>query len=165
PDKIAFQNVPTKVFKGTKMPVKAVVTDPESPVMKGQMFFGALQEGKLPKDAKPIEARRLSKDEDIWTAELPLPDVKTPAALDLTAQFTNAAGLTATQSIKVEVVDPPPPSGTVAGKVVEGDRPQAKQDVKLADDKEVKATAKTNDKGEFLFENVKPGPYKVLCQK
>jgi hypothetical protein len=162
PDKIAFQ-MPSKVIKGTKVAVKAQVQDPESPIVKGQFFFGAVKDGKLVADGEPVEARKLSKDEDVWTAALALPDGK--KAVELAAQFTNAAGLTATQSIKLEVVEPPPPSGTIKGKVVAGDRPQAGLEVQLREEKDTKATTKTGPKGEFSFENVKPGPYKIFVQQ
>ncbi len=163
PEKIEFLPPYAKVVKGEKMLVKAKVIDPESPVVKGQLFFGTLKDGKLPPEAVPVDARLLNRDEDVWVADLPLPEGK--KSLDLTAQFTNAAGLTATQTIKVEVVDPPPPAGIVKGKVVAGDLAQAGVEVQLKDEKEVKATTKTNPKGEFLFENVKPGPYNVFAQR
>lgn len=163
PEKIEFLSPVAKVVKGDKMTVKAKVIDPESPVVKGQLFFGAIKDGKLPPDAVPVDARPQSKDDDIWIADLPLPEGK--KSLELTAQFTNAAGLTATQSIKVEVVDPPPPTGKVSGKIVAGNLPQAKLEVQLKDEKEAKAMTKTNDKGEFSFENVKPGTYNVFAQR
>jgi hypothetical protein len=163
PDKIEFLPPVTKVIKGEKVLVKAKVSDPESPIVKGQLFFGTLKDGKLPPEAVLVDARPQGRDDDIWIADMPLPEGK--KSLDLTAQFTNAAGLTATQSIKVEVVDPPPPLGTVKGIVKAGDLAQAGVEVLLKDEKEVKATTKTGPKGEFLFENVKPGPYNVLAQR
>ena len=55
------------------------------------------------------------------------------------------------------------PAGRVSGG---GDRAQAGLDVQLKDEKGmVKGTAKSNDKGEFSFENVPPGPYKVSSMK
>src|SRR5262249_34325468 len=53
PEKIDFQPGITKVVKGEKMLVKAKVHDPESPIVKGRLFFGAVIDGKLPPDAVP----------------------------------------------------------------------------------------------------------------
>jgi ribosome-interacting GTPase 1 len=87
--------------------------------------------------------------------------------VDITVRFTNGVGASDTKSAKVELVDPPPPSGTIKGKVLEGGRPQAGLKVALTDEKGATAidAKKSNDKGEFVFENVKPGTYKVASTK
>src|SRR5262249_53256874 len=154
PERIVFRDVPPKLIKGSPLPVKALVYDPDSPIVRGVFFVGLLKDGKLPPDVKPVDARKLNAEDEIWAAELPLP--KDQKSVDIRAQFTNAAGQTATQSVKVELVDPMGPVGTIKGKVVENDRTQPGLEVALSDGKEIKATVKTDPKGEFSFENVKP---------
>src|SRR5205807_1462223 len=59
--------------------------------------------------------------------------------------------------------------GKIIGRVLQGDRPQAKVTVSLKDAKDpkaaVKATAITDAKGQYVFENVDPGPYTVSAEK
>jgi hypothetical protein len=164
PEKIKFGELPKKVVKGKGLPVTATATDPESGISQAVFFLGALKDGKPPMEVVLVKGRRLADEPTVWAADLPLPpDKKGP--VEITVQFTNGAGLTATETQKVELTDAVP-VGHIKGKVVEGDRPQAGVDVVLKNDKaEVKGTTKTNDKGEFSFENVMPGAYKVSSAK
>jgi hypothetical protein len=90
-----------------------------------------------------------------------LPDAK---RLNLGVRFTNALGMSADKVVELELADPPEPkkTGTIKGLLVQGinEIPQKKLPVKLSDAKgmEVK-TVDTNDKGEFVFEDVAPGKY------
>lgn len=164
PENIDFLAFPRKVVKGKPLNVQATAADPESGVVKAEFFLAATKDGKLPADATPLPALPPAAGGSAWAAALPLPADK--KVVDITVRFTNGAGVSDTKSAKVELVDPPP-SGTIKGKVLEGNRPQAGLNVALTDEKGATAidAKKSNDKGEFLFENVKPGTYKVASTK
>jgi len=163
PERLEFRNFPKKVVKGKPLTVQAAATDVESGIVRAAFFLAVPgKDGKLPADAAPIAAVTTDGGAT-WAAPLALPPDKKQH--DVTVLFTNGAGLTETAQIKVDLVEPVP-VGHVKGKVTEGDRPQPMLKVALADDKgNAVDTKTTNAKGEFLFENIKPGPYKVSCSK
>jgi hypothetical protein len=170
PDKIVFNRLPAKHIKGKPLPVRVTTSDPETTIQKVVFFLGKPgEDGKMPPEAPKIPAERqeslgLFVTND-WLGALPLPADK-KGEIFITAQVTNQAGLTSLQTQKVELVDPPPPLGTIEGKVTLGERAQPKLSVKLADaEGKLKGTATTDDAGKFKFEKLPPGKYTVSAAR
>src|SRR5262249_55315916 len=181
---IEFGKFPAKHVKGKPLPVLARATDPETDVAKAVFFLGKpTDDGKIPPDAVKVDGVRSLTDPTAWTAELPLPPEKR-GELTVGVVFFNRVGLSTLQVQKVELVDAPPPSGTIVGRVKVGEIPQSGAVVVLknAEGKEI-ATAKSAEEpppappgakpdpkpkpkvGEFKFENVPPGVYTVSAAK
>jgi hypothetical protein len=170
PEGVQFINFPAKLPRGAVLPVRALGSDPESGI-KQVVFFGGrpLPDGKLPPGTTPVAGERVDKDQ--WGASLPVAtDKKGP--VEVTVQFTNGAGLTTTETVVIQLVDPPAEAkekgkgASIAGSVSEGDRPQPNLPVWLFDDKSaVRDMVRTDDWGQFLFKDVPPGSYRVVATK
>ncbi len=157
-----FVQLPTRHVKGTLLTLKAKAEDPETSIKQAVFFVGEpAPDGKLP-DLKAKGS--FDKKEGLWTAKVPIPD-KT-GVIQIGVQFENETGVAATETQKIELIDPPAPTGTISGVVELGGRGQAKLVVSLRDaDGKEKGSDVTNEKGEFKFENVAPGTYRVLSSK
>ena len=149
--------------RGTPLPVSVTASDAETtPITKVEFVLGKPgPDGKIPPEAPKVEATLIK---DRWVAELPMPaDKKGP--MEVTAVVLNAVGLESTKTTRIELVDKKL-VGKIAVKVERGGRPQPDTPVLLRDAKnEEKAAGRTNAKGEYLFEELPPGFYKVASAK
>jgi hypothetical protein len=141
------------------------------PLPPGKAAVGV--RGPLPEAKADTRTRPLPVDDArpaAYTAALLMPDQKGPVTVG--ARFTNRVGLTEEVVAEVMVVDPPT-TGSVKGRVVQGstpERPQPGLEVVLSEegakpDAAPVATAKTNDRGEFVMKDIKPGKYVVRSTK
>jgi hypothetical protein len=155
---------PRQLVRGQPLRVQATASA-LSPIQAARFFLGKPVAGKdePPPMTEVIDGEPVSNDRIAWTAALDLkPDTKGPVYVS--AQAVSAVGLSAVDTVKIELVDPPAPAttGTIKGIVTEGGRPQPRLKVVLQDSTgKAKDEVKTNDKGEFEFKDVAPGNYQV----
>ncbi len=164
PQDLAFVDFPKQLPRGKPLPVKAIARDPDSDIEKVIFFLGKPSpDGKLPPNVVP--GKRAGQDE--WVAALDAPtDQK--GKLEVTVQATNGAKLTASDTVKIELVDAGPvvKLGTIEGDVVQGERPQPGIVVTLVDGNgAIKDTGATDKKGHYKFKDVLPGTYRVTAVK
>jgi hypothetical protein len=176
-----------RLARGKLLTLVATGVDEESGIAEAAFFLGKVSaEGKVP--GEPVAVRRPEVDKKTgelafkkeFEARAELPGVtEKPGTLDVAVQFTNGAGMKSFGELKIILVDEDKKSdgkkgagdgkaklGSVAGTVSEGERPQKGLVVSLRDIKgaEVKATTKTDAKGNYLFADVPPGPYRVFSE-
>jgi hypothetical protein len=172
PEDIHFLESPKKLVRGSSLPVQATATDPESGI-KGVVFYvGKPVDGKPPPTAVLVPGKLDDPKTGVWTAKLDAP-TEQKGKTEVTAQFTNGAGLVASETVKIELVDGATKEGaavgkaSIAGKVFVGERPQPGVPVQLRDAAGgVLDTTQTNDKGEFIFKDVPaPATYRVAAAK
>jgi hypothetical protein len=179
PEGVKFVRWPKQLLRNAPIVVRATGRDPESDISRVIFFVGKpAPDGKVPADV--ISAEELPDPEygKIWAAELPV-STEQKALFDVTVQFTNGAGLSATETIKIQLVDPPPPvkpdakppagpkPAIIEGRVVEGGRPQPNVTVSMLDTKDLtaKGTATTDAQGKFVFKDVPAGSYRLSASK
>jgi hypothetical protein len=187
------EKVPSRVLVNTKLTFVAYAFDRESdiekviffigpppgadnkPTKETKVFEGTYSEGlsnSLIKsaNAKDLENKPVKGGFYYFTYEMP--DKSGP--LDYGVRFINKVGLVTEKVGDLRVVDPPPPpkakekptTGTINGKVSQGDRPQRALAVKLYNDKaEVVLETETDETGSFQFCKVPPGSYRVHAIK
>jgi hypothetical protein len=167
--------------RGTPIELVARAEDPESGITGAVLFLGQPPgpDGKSPQGSKsavgvlayrPVKGKQEGPPEALgYAATFDLPDVKGPVTIGV--RFMNGAGLVTEVTQELLLVDPTPPptTGTIEGRVVQGstpERPQPGLDVLLTDPagKVIKA-AKTDAAGAFKFEELLPGPYAVMSVK
>lgn len=158
--------LPRKLVRGQPLVLEAAGEDPESPITRVLFFVGKpLPDNKVPPDA-PQVLGELTKA-GTWAAKLPVPtDAK--ATIPVSVQFTNAVGLNATDTIVIQLVDPPAASkvSSIEGVVYEGDRPQPNLPVFLRDSSgSARDTVRTDAEGRYHFKEVAPGAYRVSASK
>jgi hypothetical protein len=173
PENMRFVDLPEKAVRGKAQLVTATAEDPESGIRGAVFFLGkSLPGGKIPEGALQAVGRPFVPTPNLWAAELQVArDQRAP--LDVSVQFTNGAGLTRTVTATLDVIDPPPEppaaalKASIAGTVVEGDRPQVGLPVELRDGtgRVILATGKTGEGGTFLFKDLNPGLYRVVSMK
>ena len=164
PEALEFGKLPAQHIKGTPLKLTATAREPETSIKQAIFFLGKPAEGKLPPDAPKAEGELVDAKIGLWRGELPIPDKK--GMIEVSVQFVNETGQSAVKTQKIELIDPPAPAGTIEGIVELGGRGQAKLTVILRDaESKEKSIAVTNDKGEFKFENVPPGAYKLHAAK
>ena len=171
PEDVKFLKLPAQHIKGTPLPVTAALQDLDTKVVKAVFFLGELQEdGKLPEGPKVAGTRALDPKTKLpspveWIGLMPLPPEKR-GEITIGVAVTDEVGNTATETQKVELVDPPAPNGTIIGKVVIGERAQPGLTVILADGEgKPKGETKTDAFGKFKFEKVAPGAYTLKTSK
>lgn len=175
PENGHFVQLPNRHVKGTLLTLKARADEPETSIRQAVFFVGEpAPDGKLP----DVTAKG-SLDKGVYFAKLPIPD-KT-GEIVVGVQFVNETGVTATETQKIELVDPPPPSGTIVGAVELGGRGQPGIVVSLRDGEgKEKGSAITENEddnkpdtpkdkrkvnGKFRFDNVPPGTYRLVTAK
>lgn len=177
PEIISFEPVPPGAVRGKPFVVRAKGLDAESGLRDVVFFLGKLPpSADLPKDLIVVHGERRQGKEDessTWTAQLTaFSDVRNP--LEVSVRFTNNVGLSTTRSISLEVANPPPPPpggvavkrASIAGVVMEGDRPQKGLVVELQDAAgKTLLTKETAADGTFLFPDLLPGGYRVASAK
>lgn len=161
-----FRNVPDQAKKGSALPVTVDVTDPESGIAAVSVFVG-----KPAPDGKPLPGTAVvpgvrSPTDATWAATVPLPKDKV-GPVDVTCVAVNGAGLSSSATVSVEVVEMLPETlGSVAGRLLEGDRPQDGIAVTLSDAKGTALFRATTDaNGAYLFDGLKPGAYQLSAEK
>ncbi len=158
---------PPKHLRNKPLPVHVFAADPESKIVKVIAFFGKPgPDGKLP-DGEKIEAAPPKLEGGAWVAQLPLPADK-KGDQDVTVVATNAVGLSDSATMRIQLIDPPT-GGTIKGTVAMSKFGKGLPGVAVvlrdnADGKE-KGAATTNDKGEFIMEDVVPGSYRVQAAR
>ncbi len=173
--------LPERITRGKVLPVRASATPTPSGIQEVALIFGSKGDfDKAVAENRAFTARRDPERGD-WSATLPVPK-DAPAKLVVTARFKTGVGLTAFKSEEVAVIDAPGPEdmkpaapkhGTITGTVKVGDLPQPglKVDLYLYDP--MAATNKyafvisknTDGKGAYLFDDLDPKMYRVICQK
>jgi hypothetical protein len=170
PPEVTLVPVSSPIVRGKPIVVEAQGSDEESGIGNVIFFVGKLAaNAPLPPDA--IARPGKQKDRSTWAAELVVPsDARSP--LDVSVRFTNKVGLTTTQATALEVAEPPPPGvkvakkGSIAGVVMEGERPQKGLNVDLLDPAgKVLLSTKTAADGTFIFKDLVPGDYKLASIK
>ena len=171
PEDVKFLKLPAQHIKGTPLPVTAALQDLDTKVVKAVFFLGELQEdGKLPEGPKVVATRAIDPKTNLpspadWVGLVPLPPEKR-GEITIGVAVTDEVGNTTTETQKVELVDPPAPTGTIVGKVVIGERAQPGLTVTLADGEgKPKGETKTDTFGKFKFEKVAPGAYTLKTTK
>ena len=168
PEPITFLRIAKTLEKGKPLALKASVNDHDTDVTKATFFlFRAFDDGKIPADAiKEVGTQSLTNPR-IWGANLKVPaDFRGDALVAVT--FANEAGIVTDVPLvqRIEIVDPLPPTGTIEGSAVFGERFQPGVSVSLRDaEGKEKAATTTDEKGRFKFERTPIGTYRLIVIK
>jgi hypothetical protein len=168
PEPITFLRIAKTLEKGKPLALKASVNDPDTDVTKATFYlFRAFEDGKIPADAIKAVGTQSLTNPHIWGASIAVPaDFRGVAVV--AAQFGNEAGLVTETPLvqRIEIVDPLPPTGTIEGNVVFGERFQPGVSVSLRDaEGKEKAATTTDEKGRFKFERTPIGTYRLIVIK
>ncbi|MBI2808295.1 MAG: carboxypeptidase regulatory-like domain-containing protein [Planctomycetes bacterium] len=159
---------PPQVQRGTVLQMKAQGVDPQSGVAQVVFFLGQPEKGEVPVAATRFKAIPANRELTQWHAPLFVPaDHKGPLAISV--QVVNHAGMASIDTVTVDVTAGEPGKtglGEIRGIVMEGPRVQPKLLVTLvnADGKEVARTHTLAD-GTYVFRQLAPGKYRVICVK
>jgi hypothetical protein len=165
PDELRFIDLPRQLRRGSPLPIRARAVDAESGIRQVVFFVGkSLPDGKVP-DGAVVAQPVNPADRTVWQALLPAPTERA-AVLEVTVQATNNVGLSATETVIIQLVDPTPgapaAAATIRGMVSQGGRPQPDVPVTLRDAQNaIKNKAMTNSAGEYVFKDVPPASYRV----
>ncbi len=163
-------DLPKEASAGEPLEIRASIKDRKSsqaPIARVTVF-----RGKAPKDDKEeIKADDILAVENVidpklkaWKFTLPPQEKAEP--INLSVQFITQTGVkaTITDMLTLRSGGETKKLFTIKGTVLRGSLGQPSLKVTLLDGKKnVKGTAKTNNKGAFVFENVEPGTYTVAC--
>jgi hypothetical protein len=174
PENVRFEKLPAEVTRGKMLSVRASGTDDESDIREVVFFLGQTQpDGKIPPGTATVAGERLkTKGGVVWTADLKVPkDQKDP--LNVSVRFTNGVGLSTTETAALAAIDPPAPKpkakavkkASIAGTVMEGDRPQVGLKVELLNGGKAVKSTKTKEGGIFEFKDLDAGDYQVSAAK
>ncbi len=164
PAEARFVNPPRLALAKAPLTLRVQGGDDLTGVTRVAMFVGRPQHGKPPAGVTLAPGKALDKTKTLWEAHVPAPSAL--GTLAVTAQLTNAVGLSRFVTTNIEVVSAlPTAAGGIQGVVLEGPRPQANLEVVLYKAGGEQAKAKTNAHGVFVFQNVKPGEYVVSSAK
>jgi hypothetical protein len=178
PEEVKFLDFPKTLVKGLDLPLKARGVDPESGIQEVIFFAGKpTPDGKLPPNPIVAEGKPVDQTRTVWAADLPV-STDQKGMFEVSVRFTNNAGLSATETIRIQLLDPAA-AGTADGKgapakketsvegtVVEGSRSQPNVKVTLRDERGLaKATTTTDAKGKFVFKDIAPGTYRITASK
>jgi hypothetical protein len=169
PERLEFVKFPEKHIKGTPLPVAVTGVDLDTRVEKVFFILGKPgDDGKFAPDAAKVEGEPVLDKNKVPTgafkALLPLPEKR--GVMFVSAVMVDSVGLSVVKTQTVELVDAPPPTGTINGTVSIGERRQPGIKVLLlnAEGKE-KAAAVTNEYGRYKFEKVPVGDYVLFAEK
>jgi hypothetical protein len=158
--------------RGKPLLLRARGWDPDSHIRKVTFFLGEpLDDGKMPPKAITSPGVLLNPGADeqkqVWEGELPIPTDK-PAKFEVSVQFTNGAGMSATETVIIKLVDAPKKGKaegtTITGTIFQGDLLIPDVSVSLVDEKGVaRANTTSREKGFYKFTGVPPGTYRVVA--
>lgn len=157
-----------KAQRGATLQVQARGLDDESGIAQVSFFLGQPSKGEIPPGTMARKGILSGLDANVWTTKLPVPmDHKGP--LLVSVHVVNGAGMSSVDTATIEVLDRETVKtglGKIHGTVVEGPRLQSNVLVTLTDEqgKEI-ASTRTGPDGRFLFEQLAPGRYRVICVK
>ena len=163
---VILARLPKQAKRGTPLKVRAAGEVPASGIREVVFFVGKpAPDGKLPAGAPTATGRLTPGNMKTWDGTLPLPaEIKGP--IEVSVQFVSNVGLTSFDTGSLELIDTDPiPTGSIRGRVREGELPQAGLDVVLVNAKGEKLETKTNADGIFSFTDVPVGKYIVGCIK
>lgn len=165
PRDVQFVRLPKQASNTKPLVLEAMAMQSVPEISEVLFFVGQPSDGEIPKGVATVKGRPVDSQKLLWAAELPLkPSMKGPTPIS--AQLTNAAGLSATTTGLVQMVDNLLSTGSIRGTVWEGPRRQVGVEVVLQDGKnQAKAKTKTDAQGDFLFEHVQPGRYTTSASK
>jgi hypothetical protein len=170
PERLEFVKFPEKHIKGTPLPVTVTGTDLDTRIEKVLFILGKPgDDGKFPSDAAKVEGLAVIDKNKIptgaYTALLPVPADKR-GEMYISAVLIDAVGLSVTKTQRIELVDAPPPTGSINGTISIGERRQPGIKVLLLNGEgKEKAAAVTNEYGRYKFEKVPVGDYVVFAEK
>lgn len=164
PQGVAFESVPKLASNKEPLELSASAVQSIPEVSSVTFFVGKPENDAIPKSAVTAQAKPDAVDQT-WIGQIALkPTVK--GTIPVSAQFTNAAGLSSFITTTVEVTDADVGGAEIEGKVVEGSIPQSGVEVVLADGKGAElAKATTGANGAFTFKSLKPGKYTTSAAK
>lgn len=164
PQGVAFENVPKLASNKKPLEVSASALQSIPEVSNVTFFVGKPENDAIPKNA--ATAQGTSDPVGVtWTGQLALKPTD-KGTIPVSAQFTNAAGLSSFITTTVAVTDADVGGAEIEGKVVEGSIPQSGVEVVLADGKGAElAKATTGADGSFTFKSLKPGKYTTSAAK
>ncbi len=164
PQGVAFEDVPQEASNKQPLILSASARQSIPEISSVTFFVGKPEKDAIPKGAVSTPATADATGQT-WSGQLALkPTVK--GSIPVSAQFTNAAGLSTFVTTTIAVTDADLGGGKIAGKVVEGSIPQSGVAVVLSDDKGTqKGTATTAADGSFSFGSLKPGKYIASAAK
>ncbi|MBI2807781.1 MAG: carboxypeptidase regulatory-like domain-containing protein [Planctomycetes bacterium] len=164
---VEFVNLPRNWLTGKPLPIVVRVKlreDHQAPLDTKVLFF----KGKAPPDGKidPESILGIGEyDPDKGTCSILLPAPEKEDVLQISVKVQTRAGVPALKSAVINIKDRKSALATIMGTVAHGKNGQPKLTVTLSDEKgKPKATAKTNAKGQFVFEDVAPGNYIISAK-
>jgi Carboxypeptidase regulatory-like domain len=177
PEGLQFAKLPAKHVKGTPLQVQAFADEPETSVIQAIFFVGKPVDGKLP-DTK-VEGELIDRKKNQFVGRVPIPDKQ--GVIEVGVQFTNEVGLSSIVTRKIafvgrdpgpntdpgihiiELIDPPPPGGRIAGIIERGG---AGIEIWLRDgDGNENGPRQTGEQGTFQFDDLPPGIYRLYTRK
>jgi hypothetical protein len=172
-------DMPAQEAPGKRIRVRAR-SDGNGPDIKEAHFFvGKPGKDDAPPD-KQTDGKRSQENRSEWFADLDLPMEKGPVPVSVV--LVNDLDERAAKTGLIDLVEAPKPDagtggdagaakpapvvGTIKGVIMEADRRQPGLEVTLSDEKGTKIdSVDADDKGEFVFKDVKPGRYTVSAVK
>jgi hypothetical protein len=167
PSGIEFIGLPTQIKKGSTLAVRASSRPSESGTRQVVFFVGTpTPDGKLPADAKGVEAKPVGPDRKVWSATLSLPDDR-KGPTPISAQFVSGIGRSAFGTAEVQLLEGDPVlRGDLLVRVNEGERAQPFLDLVVYDAKgAVKAKGLTDSVGHCTIGGLEAGDYVVASAK
>jgi hypothetical protein len=160
------------LVRGKPLQLVVQADDPESHIQHAVFFLGKpTADLRIPDMAPRVDGKPDTEERTTWRAPLNVPTDR-PAAVQVSVQVTNGAGITSFGTIEIRLVDAPPSTKPAAlprieGRVVDnGGRAQPNVRVNLTDGMgTVKDSVTTNDAGAFVFKDVAPGSYRVVAAR
>jgi hypothetical protein len=164
PEACRFMQPPATAAKGSQIALTVSGWDSLSGIADVALFVGRPVNQQPPPGARLFTAASNPDEPNVFSTAVALPQDLGPC--EITARFTNGAGLTTFTSTTINIVASLPPAlGEVRGVVLEGSRPQAGLEVSLEKGPAVLVKAKTDEQGAFAFAGVQPGEYVVKASK
>jgi hypothetical protein len=165
PREIQFVDPPKLWYVGKPLPVTVRVRAPkahQAPIDKKVIFF----RGKAPKDGAKIDPESIvgygEFDEEKAAVSAVLPAPEKAEELTLSVQLTTLVGVAGVKTVTFPVLEAKFATCKIKGTVAHGQLGQPNLTVYLGDAKGKQlATVKTNAKGDFVFERVRPGSYLI----